>query len=364
MKVYFLVCIITFLAQFVTVKDDKQYLKRTIISFIPLFLFMALRKDYGVDDDAYHEYYNLIQRTDNIFSVNEHMGVGYAIFNKIMPSYQLLIAVISALVVWSYVYVIYKYVPKNFSWLAVLLILGAPSLTVFFAISGLRNAIAAAMAILSTPLIVKRKWWWVIAIGALAMTFHQSAFVIFSACYLVGNNKPLNKKMMVAWGIVLVVFGLGSLSTMAQDALPIVDFFMSNYVHQVEGLAEVADERGITGTLAGLTFGGGILAYLLLMGNDKRLTKSMSEELGSEKYKFALLFAASFTLGMLGGRMVQYWIYFFAVAVTCMVAYWKNPAYKVVYLLLVLFYYRVTYMSWVNSLYFPYYEYSSILGNF
>ena len=364
MKVYFLICIIKFFAQFIKANDDKQYLSRTIISFIPLFLFMALRKDYGMDDSAYHEYYNLVQQSNNIFDVNDHMGVGYAIFNKIMPSYQLLIAVISALVVWSYIYVIYKYVPRNYSWLAVLLILGAPSLTVFFSISALRNAIAAALAILSTPLIVKRKWWWVIAIGALAMTFHQSAFVIFSACYLVGNNKPMNKKMMIAWGAVLALFGLGSLSTLAEKALPIVGIFMNDYVYQAEGLAEMADERGITGTLAGLAFGGGILVYLLLMGNDKWLTKSMSAELGSEKYKFALLFSASFTLGMLGGRMVQYWIYFFAVAVTCMVAYWKNPVYKIGYLLLVLFYYRITYTTWVNSLYFPFNEYTSILGNF
>jgi len=364
MIVYFLVCILVFIAQFAKVKDDKQYMWRTLISFIPLFLFMALRKDYGMDDREYHEFYDQIQISSNIFDVNLHMGVGYALLNKIMPSYQMLIATISALVVWSYCFVIYKYVPRRYSWLAILLILGAPSLTVFFSISGLRNAIAAALAILSTPLIVNRKWWWVIAIAALAMSFHQSAFVVFVANYFVGTNLPMKKKNMIVWLSLFGFFSLGSLSKIADGFLPIVDLFMNNYVSQVEGFVDVADDRGFIGILAGISLGGGILLYLMTMGKGKYLPSKLMEELSSEKYKFALLFAASFTMGVLGGRMVYYWIYFFAVAVTCMVVYWKNPFFKIFYLLIVLYYYRVTYVSWVNNPDFPFYTYESLLGSF
>ncbi len=364
MKIYFIVFAITFISQFVKVRDDKQYMWRTIISFIPLFLFMALRKDYGMDDSAYHEYYDLIQRSSNIFDVNQHMGMGYALINKIMPSYQILIATISALVVWSYGFVIYKYVPRNYSWLAVILVLGAPSLTVFFSISGLRNAIAAAIAILATPLIVNRKWYWVIAVAVLAMSFHQSAFVVFVAAYLVGTKAPITKKKLMAWIFVFALFSLGSLSSMAQEAMPIVDLFMNGYVNQVEVLTEVADERGVTGIMVGIIFGGGILLYLMMMGDEKRLSPYMRKELRSEKYKFALLFAVSFMLGMFAGRMVQYWIYYFVVAVTCMIIYWKNKPLKIVYLLLVLYYYRTIYISWIDTPDFPYNTYESILGSF
>lgn len=366
MRVYFFVFILTFIAQFYPVKSDKQYWKRTVISFIPLFLFMALRKDFGVDDNGYQMFFNGVHRSTNIFAVNEHMEYGFTILNKILPSYQSLIILSSFLTVWAYSFLIYKFVPRRFSWLAVILIFSAPSLTIFFMISGIRNGMAASLLILSCYYIEQRKIIPVAILGVIATSIHTSALFVFTICYILGTNNQITKKQMFVWIAVMVALSFASLAVLANTALPMIEMFMNQYVGQVEGLAEIADERGFIGALVGIVFGLGIITYLFMMSGKSSTPKIIIQEISSIKYKYALLLAASFTIGILGGRMTQYWIYFFIVAVTCMVAYWKNPLYKFGFLLLVLYYFRVTYVSWTSDpeFAFHYQNYTSIIGNF
>ena len=363
MRVYFGVFLLTILCQFVSIKSDKQYWWRTIVSFIPLFLFMALRKDYGVDDAAYHWFFDGVQRAKNIFIVNDHMERGFAVLNKIMPSYQSLIVLSSFLTVWAYSYLIYRFVPHKYSWLAVALIFSAPSYTIFFMISGLRNGIAISLFILSCYFIEKRKIIPFTIMTAVAMSIHTSALAIFTISYLLGSNKPLTKSKMLVWIVFMIFLSMASLATIASNALPVIKVFMDQYVGQVGTLSEIADERGIIASLFGIVLAIGIFFYLLF-GNKSKDEKIMTE-LCSIKYKYALLFATSFTIGILSGRMGQYWIYFLIVSVTCMVAYWDKKILKYGFLLIVLFLFRVTYLSWVRDPVFAssYQIYTSILGD-
>lgn len=366
MKVYFLVFVLALLGQFYPVKTDKQYWWRTVVSFIPLFLFMALRKDFGVDDEAYHSFFNGVHQASNIFSVNEHMESGYAILNKIMPTYQSLIILSSFLTTWAYSYLIYKYVPKRFSWLAVVLLFAMPSMTIIFMISGIRNGMAASLFILSTYYIEKRKLIPFAILTGIAMSIHTSALFVFVLCYLLGTQKPIKGKQMIIWIVVMVILAFASLAVLTQSALPVIELFMNKYVGQVEGMAEIADERGFMASLVGIVFGVGILLYLYTMEQHASKSQALTIEFGSIKYKYAMLFAASFTVGILGGRMGQYLIYFFIVSVTCMVKYWNNRAFSIGFLLLVLYYFRMVYLSWVTDPYhFIYYKtYTSVLGSF
>ena len=319
-----------------------------------------------MDDSAYHDFFDGVHRTSNIFAVNDHMERGYAILNKFLPSYQSLIILSSFLAVWAYSFLIYRYVPQRLSWLAVLLIFSAPSLTVFFMISGIRNGMAASIFILSCYYIERRKIIPVVILTVIAMSIHTSALAVFAICYLLGTNKPINKKQMIVWLAIMIAMAFASLAVLANTALPVIEMFMDQYVGQVEGLAEIADKRGYMGALVGIIFGVGILSYLFMMGNKSTISGAMTEELGSLKYKYGLLLATSFVLGVLGGRMIQYWIYFFIAAATCMVAYWKNPLYKYGFLLLVLYYFWVTYVAWSSDPAFAFYyqNYTSIIGNF
>ena len=66
MKVYFLVFIVTLLIQFIPVNSDRQYLRRVILTFIPIFLFGALRVDFGLDYLAYETEYEWAHTLDSI----------------------------------------------------------------------------------------------------------------------------------------------------------------------------------------------------------------------------------------------------------------------------------------------------------
>lgn len=360
MKVYFLVFVLTLLAQFIHVRNSKQYWWRTVCSFIPLFLFLALREDYGVDEDGYHAFFDGVHVFGNIFTVNEHMEPGYAILNKIMPTYQSLIAFISFINCWALSFLIYRFVPAKYSWLTILLLFLTPSTTIFFMISGIRNGLAASILILSTYFLLgeKRKLMLYVLLGIVATSIHTSALAMFVVMYLLSYGSEISSRGVVIWMVVMMMASFASLSSMANTFMPVIEMFMGRYVEQVEGLAEIADERGMIGALAGIVLAAGILYFL----NNNKNTAIVKDNYS--KYKWALFYCFSFTLGILGGRMGQYTIYYFIVATTCLFAYWTKPVLKYGYLIIVLYFFRLTFMGWISNPYFKYWTYSSILGEF
>ena len=371
MIVYFFVAFLAIIIQFVPVKSNKQYLRRTICSFIPLFLYMALRKDFGFDEYAYHYFFDNVHKASNIFNVNSHMEPGYAVLNKIMPTYQSLIIFTSFLTLCAYSFLIYRFVPRNYSWLAVLILFMSPSLTIFFMISGIRNGISASLLILSCYYLEKRKLKPYIIIGIIAVTIHTSALFMFPVCYLLGTNKPLSKRTLTIGMVVMVVMSFISLSILADNILPIISYVTGKYDEQVMELAEVADNRGVIGALVGIILGAGLIYYLwknnknrIIPKNKKQLSSMPIMECDTFKYKFALLYAAAFTLGALGGRISQYLIYYFIIAVVGIMAHEKDTVFKFGYLLIVLYLSYSTMKGWMTSDYFHYDVYKSVFGDF
>lgn len=362
MIVYLIVAIIALLVQFYPVKTDKEYWWRTVVSFIPLFLFLALRKDYGMDESGYHSFFDEIHQAQNLFNVNGHMEKGYAILNKIMPTYQALIAFISFINCWALSYLVYRYVPQKYSWLAVFLIFFTPGATIFFMISGIRNGLSASLLILSTYFLVgdKRRLIPFTIMGVIAASIHTSALAMFAVFYLFSSRSPISSRNMVIWLIAMIVAMFASLSALADSAMPIIDLFMGRYVEQVESLAEIADERGVMAAMLGIAFAIGIIVFL----REEQKNRIVNEGNKIVLFKWALFHCFSFTLGVLGGRTSQYTIYFFIVATVNMFAYWKQPFYKYGYLLIVLYLYKLSLNGWLSNPMFPYWVYRSVIGDF
>lgn len=361
MKIYFLVFLLTLLAQFIPVKDSKQYWWRTVCSFIPLFLFMALRRDYGVDESGYHYFFDCVHKVSwqKIYMVNDHMESGYAVLNKIMPSYQSLIVLISFINCWALSFLIYRFVPYSYSWLAILLLFMTSPTTIFFMISGIRNGLAASLLILSTYYLVgqKRRIVPFVIVGIIATSVHTSALAMFAVTFLLSYRPSISSREMRLWIVAMILASFASLSSLANTLMPIIEMFTGRYVEQVEEMAEIADERGFMGALAGIVLATGILIFL--KGNGGSIAKDYFA-----KYKWALFYCFSFTLGMLGGRMGQYMIYYFIVASTCLFAYWNKPVFKYGYLIIVLYFFRLTFMDWISNPLFKYWTYTSVLGDF
>lgn len=360
MIVYFFVFLLSFSLQFVSIKNNKQYWWRTFFSSVPLFLYLALRRDYGIDEIQYHLFFDEVHLVEwnKIFTVNGHMEAGYAVLNKIMPSYQLLIAFISFINCWALCFLIYRYVPNKYSWLAILLLFLTPSTTIFFMISGIRNGLAASLLILSTYYLAceRRRIIPYIILGLIATSVHTSALMMFTVFYLLSYRPSISSREMRLWIAAIFLASFASLSSLANTFMPIIETFTGRYVEQVEEFAEIADKRGFLGALVGILLATGILIFFRNEG--KIATDNLA------KYKWALFYCFSFTLGMLGGRMAQYTIYYFIVATTCMFAYWKKPFFKYGYLMIVLYFFRLTLMDWISNPYFKYWTYTSVFGDF
>ena len=288
------------------------------------------------------------------------MEPGYAVLNKIIPSYQLLIALISLVNCWALSFLIYRYVPAKYSWLAILQIFMIPSMTIFFMISGIRNGFSASILILSTYFLTSKKKSIIpfVILGAIATSIHTSALAMFMVCFMLSYGSYISIRETLIWIAVMLLASFVSLSTMADNALPIIEIITGRYVEQVESLAEIADERGYIGALAGIVLA---LGLLLFLNNNKDGSIVKNDY---SKFKWALFYCFSFTLGILGGRMGQYTIYFYIVSATCLFAYWKKTAFKYGYLTIVLYFFRIIFMNWVSNPYFSYWTYPSILGDY
>jgi hypothetical protein len=89
--------------------------------------------------------------------------------------------------------------------------------------------------------------------------------------------------------------------------------------------------------------------------------------LNSKEYMFfrlSLLFIFSFLLGSLNTRVSQYYVPFFIVATTSMIAKWDKKLYKVAYIIFVLcFLAYAFFIVWMGTPYFSYRVYHSLIGD-
>ena len=114
MLAYLYVVIITFLILSIPTKSERGYQAKLICSFIPIFLFGALRVNFGFDYEAYEWQFHNVHSYSDWINVNEHSELGYLILQKIIPNWRLHIFFQSFLVCIAYFILFYKYIPKKY----------------------------------------------------------------------------------------------------------------------------------------------------------------------------------------------------------------------------------------------------------
>lgn len=147
--------------------------------FIILFLLLALRSEtVGIDVQAYKYYFQSISELgwDRIFSYN--LEAGYILLNKIISvftqNYNIFLAVVAAICVYP-IYLVYKQNIEN-AGISIVIFINMSMFVMMF--SGLRQSIAIALGMLAFICVQKKRWILFILITAIAITFHQSAFMI------------------------------------------------------------------------------------------------------------------------------------------------------------------------------------------
>ena len=170
-------------------KKNKVFL---IISFLQMFIIMSIRSiEVGADLERYIPFYERCK--DYSWTQIFEPGLkeyGYRIYNKILSLFlneQLFLMMTAGITLIGVYYVIKKY-SKNY-FLSIYIYI---SFNFFiFTFSGLRQAIAISLGMLSIKYIDERKFWKFLILILLASTFHMSSLILVPMYFLRNINvKP------------------------------------------------------------------------------------------------------------------------------------------------------------------------------
>lgn len=208
--------IVCFLSSLVYSTKKSKYLG---YSFFILFLYLALRYDFGNDYMSYYELFNTTKETPwseitTLFAVNnfgEIMEPGYIFLNKLFSTFSgffLFIAFQSLIFCLVYYNFIKKYVPPKYYWLSLIILIIDTSLMVR-SISGIRQSIAVFCFVYSIEYIISRQALKFYLLIVLAILFHSSALILLPLYFIVNHNKISRAEPFIYSVIYLVILFFG-----------------------------------------------------------------------------------------------------------------------------------------------------------
>ncbi len=197
------------------------------VSFFMLFCFAAIRYDYGNDYMSYMNKYLYIHAGRWEFDAEP-------LFNlmcTIIPSYFLLIALISLAFVWVMYWFITKNLPNKYVFVGLFIFLVNPMLFLTN-LSSLRQCLAMLVYIFAVEAGYRRKIWSYFFLVVLAALFHKSAWFLLPLYFFL-DSKPVNVKM------VFIIMAAVLLAVIAMDlrglAQQVAEWFGDkNYIYYAQ----------------------------------------------------------------------------------------------------------------------------------
>lgn len=201
-----------------------QYNRNTFkwVMFI-LFVVTSVRYNNGIDYSSYEAIYNNIHSMPNFFDLEiekyrlsdemlsnsiqtVYMEKGWVLLNKIVPSFKLLIAILSGLLIWSAYKIISIYVNPRYFGFALFIMLFSQSYYLI-AISGIRQFLAVSLGILSLKYINIRNFYKFAVCIFVAWTMHKSAIVLFPL-YLINyiESGIFSKKVLIFLFFIFIIY--------------------------------------------------------------------------------------------------------------------------------------------------------------
>ena len=319
MDIYIYVVIITLLIQYIPVKSEKAHIIKIIVSFIPIFLFGALRINFGLDYEGYESDYYTYHSLSDWFNAIEHDEKGYVVFARLMPTWRALVVVQSLLVCMAYAFVFYKYVPRKYLCVAFILLFLAGDKTIFFMFSGIRNSIAISIMLFSVPLILKRRLIPFIGTTLLAMSFHTSAVLVMPILYIICGRRIVTKGELWLWGVAILFLAFTPLDNIASEILPFMNNNFDRYDTYMETAKEIGDNRSLAVYVSSLLMS----AFLLISAYESKVF----EDSISIK-KLAIIFPCSDLLGAMNGRLYLYVVILLIIGLVNLLKDEKKPMIK------------------------------------
>lgn len=184
-------------------------------SFTILFLFLALRYDYGND---YLDYLYIHQSFNEGMSAWGEKDVLFKQLNLLVSDFKLMIAIISFFYIMVIYYLVKKEVPYNYYWLSVIILLINPYLFLIH-LSSVRQTIALCFFIIAVYFAINKKVLMYFIFILIASGFHKSALLLLPIYFF------LNLKSMKMKYLIILIFSLASLLF-----TPLFDFVLNSVI--------------------------------------------------------------------------------------------------------------------------------------
>lgn len=205
--------IVFLIALFFTFPDLNKKYPFHIFTFSSLFLFLALRYDYGNDYMLYFNIHSAINRGLPAWGENDIL---FKHLNLLIPNFYCFIVIIS----FFYILTIYYLIRRNFNvqeyWFPIMLLLINPYLFLVH-LSSLRQTIAICFVIFAINFATRRKLLMYILFIMVATGFHASAVILLPAYFML-NDSTIKRK----WIILICVFLVALIGT------PLFEIILNN----------------------------------------------------------------------------------------------------------------------------------------
>lgn len=303
MKAYYLVFFVTLIISLILQpKSKKQWKWKLIFTFLPLFIYAAIRVDYGNDYPAYEELFNNIHSVSGFqLDSDLHAELGYQLLNIIMPSYRSILVLNALLLSLALGIFCYRNIPNKYLWLTITLIFLNPEKNIFGNLVGIRNGLVVTSFVLTFSLVQNRKWLR-FAILTIGLSFiHTSALLFLPLAYVTGYGVPFRKKEILLWSgmtISLFVFSLSHISDIF--GLIVENGIFARYGNYLDNDMRRGNLISIV-NIVNVVF---IIMYLMQRGKKLKAEKNSLLRVG-------LLYSVMFFLGSLSMRSSYFYNMFF-----------------------------------------------------
>ena len=308
MKAYYLVFIITFLLSIVLeAKTNKQYKWKLFFTFVPLFIYAAIRVDYGNDYPIYQAFFDEVHGK-GLFVLDSdlHSEVGYQLFNQLMPSFRSILVLNAFMLSLALGLFCYNNIDPKSLWLAILLIFLNPEKNIFGSLVGIRTGLVITSFLIGSVLVQKRKLI-PFAILVIGLSFiHKSAVLFLPIAYVVGINNRFTKKEVFMWAaLIVLLLGLSMTTLFNYVSSAIDNDYLERYEYYLE---EASIHRGYLSVVTNLIFVVSFIVYLIRRSESLTASENSFMRVG-------ILFAVMSFLGSLSMRSSYFYDMFFIASV-------------------------------------------------
>ncbi len=356
MKAYYLVFfLMLMLSLFIEAKTDKQWRWKLFWTFLPLFIYAAIRVDYGNDYSSYEELFNHIHSYSGFeLDSDLHAELGYQLLNRLIPSYRLLLVLSAFLFSFSLAVFGYNYIPKKYLWLAIIFVFLNPEKNVFGVLVGIRNGLVISTFLLSFVLIQKRKWWQFAAVIIGLSFIHTSALLFLPIAYIVGSNRQFKERETLIWIGVAIALLFFSTSQLAEY----INILLNNeYIDRYQTYFEDSGHRGWLMVFASVVF---LALYIIYFQTRREAQRPKDNSL----IRMGILYSITMLLGSLSIRASYFYDMFLIGSAVTIFSDKKAPEwlrYAVVFLVIATSFFSMR--IWMNSEWWDHGTYHSLIGS-